>query len=242
MPNGTRKPKRALRRQQVAEWESGSAERQTLTALVHFPAGYEASKDHYPLLLFLHGAGERGPGGEDVWRIAKHGPPALAEAGVELPFIVLSPQCPKGRRWDTALLLEFLREAMEELRVDPRRVYVTGISMGGYASWDLIIKAPEMFAAAAPICGGGSTIDLYLQDERRKVAAWRKMPIWAFHGAQDDIVPCAESERMVKVFRERLGNKGVQFTVYEDLAHHCWTRAYSEAGLFEWFAKQRRRS
>ena len=128
------------------------------------PSAEAAPVKRWPLLLYLHGSGERGA---DPWQVAQNGPPKLLHKNATLSFaekavvpklaenfIVLAPQCPAGAVWDNAALLALLDDAVKRLRIDPQRVYVTGLSMGGYATWSLIAHAPERFAAAVPISGG----------------------------------------------------------------------------------------
>src|SRR6266705_2976151 len=113
----------------------------------------------WPLVLFLHGAGERGT---NLQRVAIHGPPKLVKQGKEFPFIIIAPQCPEGDRWHDDALLELLDHAIREYAVDKNRVYLTGLSMGGFGTWKLAVAHPELFAAIVPICDGGETIDVLL--------------------------------------------------------------------------------
>src|ERR1017187_1673939 len=124
--------------------------------LLFLPEGYDAkAAKRWPLMLFLHGAGERGT---NVWKVATHGPPKNVAAHPDFPFIVLSPQCPEHQFWSKDVLLALLDEIMAKYAVDTNRVYLTGLSMGGYGTWDLGMAYPEKFAAIAPICGGGETM------------------------------------------------------------------------------------
>lgn len=189
----------------------------------------------WPLLLFLHGAGERG---DNLAKVAGHGPPKLVKTRPEFPFIVASPQCPAGEHWTTNVLLAFLEELLVEYPVDPSRVYLTGLSMGGYGTWDLATACPERFAAVAPICGGGEILPILLA-ESRKLRALRSLPVWAFHGAKDDVVPLDESERMVKAM-QNIGNDA-RLTIYPDAEHDAWTATYDNPALFDWFLSHRRR-
>ena len=114
-------------------------------------------------------------------------------------------------------------------RVDERRICVTGLSMGGYATWALALLCPQRFAAIAPICGGG---------DPRRVSRIAHLPVWAFHGALDEIVPLDESTRMVQALQQRGAH--VKFTVYPDAGHNSWTRTYDDPEFYEWLLKQRR--
>lgn len=201
--------------------------------LLFLPAGYDAAeKKRWPLILFLHGAGERG---NDIWMVAKHGPPKVDMAATNFPFIVVSPQCPAGQKWSNEILLALLDEIEAKYRVDTKRIYLTGLSMGGFGTWSLGLSHPEKFAAIAPICGGGDFITAFLADK----AQLTTLPIWAFHGAKDPVVPIEESERMVG-YMKKIGVKEVKFTVYPDTQHDCWTQTYSNPELFDWFLKHSR--
>lgn len=204
--------------------------------LLFLPRGYaEAPERQWPLLVFLHGAGERG---DDLEMVAKHGPPKLVKDQPDFPFILVSPQCPAGGRWSDAVVLGLIDEVMADQRVDPARVYLTGLSMGGYGTWSLGLTHPERFAAIAPICGGGDVVKILLADPE-KVRALRTLPVRAFHGAKDPVVPPVESERMVDALK-RFGARDVQLTVYPEAQHDAWTETYANPELYEWFLSHRR--
>jgi predicted peptidase len=195
--------------------------------LIYLPEGYDAEKGKkWPLLLFLHGAGERG---DDLEKVKAHGPPRLMKEGREFPFIVVAPQCPVDLWWSAFLTKPVLDEVLNGFSVDEDRVYVTGLSMGGYGTWDIAAKYPEMFAAAAPVCGGG---------EPERAAKMKDLPLWVFHGAKDDVVKLDESEKMVKAVEEAEGD--VKFTVYPEAGHDSWTETYDNPELYEWFLNHRR--
>ena len=196
------------------------------------PAADEPAK-RWPLVLFLHGAGERGT---NLNAVAVHGPPKLVASGKEFPFILASPQCPPGQVWNAATLIALLDELQATLPVDGRRVYVTGLSMGGYGTWELAVKHPERFAAVVPICGGGERIRTLLPARHE---ALKTLGVWAFHGAKDNVVVPAESERMVEAFK-RAGNAAVKYTVYPEAGHDSWTQAYNDPALFDWLLRQSR--
>ena len=180
--------------------------------LLFLPKDYRASgKKTWPLIFFLHGAGERGT---HIWKVSVHGPPRLVKQQPDFPFIVLSPQCPAGQRWDNETLIALLDDVMKKHRVDKRRVYLTGLSMGGYGTWSLGLAYPERFAAIAPICGGGDRIATLLTDPK-KAAALKSLGVWAFHGKKDPVVNLEESERMIAALR-RFGCKEVELTVYPE--------------------------
>ncbi|MBS4177852.1 alpha/beta fold hydrolase [Lederbergia citrea] len=201
-----------------------------LSYLLSLPADYEENKKKsYPLVLFLHGMGERG---DDLNLVKLYGPPKLAEEQ-DFPFILVSPQCPLSRYSTWHLYIDSLAalvdDIIERYRVDEQRVYVTGLSMGGYGTWELAIQYPSKFAAAVPICGGGSTEHI----ERIK-----EVPVWAFHGAKDDVVPLEESEIMVEALRGVGGN--VKFTVYPEADHDSWTETYNNPDLYSWLLSHKK--
>ena len=211
----------------------------TLSAnyLLFLPAGYDAhSTNRWPLILFLHGAGERG---SDVWLVAKHGPPKIDMHRPNFPFIVVSPQCPENQVWSEDLLLALLDNIETNYPVDLHRVYLTGLSMGGFGTWDLGLSHPDRFAAIAPLCGGGEMIRPYLASQTGQATALKTLPVWAFHGAKDPTVPVEESQRMVG-FLKKLGVKEVKLTIYPDAEHDCWTRTYDKPDLFDWFLQHSR--
>jgi len=195
--------------------------------LLYLPGQYEAEADkQWPLILFLHGAGERG---EDIEIVKKHGPPKLVDQGQEFPFIIVSPQCPNGEWWSVDILNKLLDEISNEYRVDAERIYLTGLSMGGFGTWNLAITTPGRFAAIAPICGGGNP---------RKTWSIRHMPVWVFHGAKDQVVPLSMSEEMVDALQKH--NSRVKFTVYPEANHDSWTESYDNPELYSWFLEHKR--
>ena len=202
--------------------------------LQFLPEGYDSdTSKEWPLILFLHGAGERG---SDLQKVKVHGPPKMVESRPDFPFVVVSPQCPENVVWDPDGLLAMLDEVTHRLRIDEKRVYLTGLSMGGFGTWNLVGKAPGRFAAAAPICGGGNTRDFLLPKSRE---ALQTLPIWVFHGGQDDVVELEESQRLVNFFQNRL-KSDVQLTIYPDAGHDSWTETYNNPKLYEWFLSHSR--
>jgi predicted peptidase len=199
--------------------------------LLYLPKDYQQEKSkRWPLVLFLHGMGERG---EDLNLVTRHGPPKLVEAGHEFPFLLVSPQCPPNGwwAWDTNIhaLAALLDELEHSYAVDPDRIYVTGISMGGYGTWALANAYPDRFAAIAPICGGGNP---------STICAIRHMPVWTFHGDQDHAVPLRETTEIVDALRACGGN--VKLTVYDGVGHDSWTQTYDNPELYMWLLEQRK--
>ena len=196
--------------------------------LLFLPEGYSEKKQGWPLILFLHGAGERG---SDLKKVKVHGPPKIVEKQRDFPFIVVSPQCPEEDWWTdkVEVLINLLDDIVAEYNVDTERIYLTGLSMGGYGSWALAAEYPKRFAAVAPICGGGNRIMTFrLKD----------VPVWAFHGAQDSVVPLKQSEEMVKAIKARGGD--AKLTVYPNAGHDSWTETYKNKELYEWFLTHRK--
>lgn len=195
--------------------------------LLHLPADYATSRKRWPLMLFLHGACERG---DDMELVKKHGPTKFLDDRPDFPFIVVAPQCPAEEWWDVDVLAALLDNVSQRYRVDPRRVYVTGLSMGGYATWALAIANPRRLAAIVPICGGGNRL------LAKRIA---RLPVWVFHGARDPVVPLAQSEQMVQALHDAGGNP--QFTIYPDAEHDSWTQTYENPELYDWLLRQTRR-
>ncbi len=233
----TKKNFTAMKTGQTAQKFSVTQTR-TLAAdyLLFLPEGYSAdSSKRWPLILFLHGAGERG---NDVWRVATQVPPKIDTSATNFPFIVVSPQCPQGQIWSDDTLLALLADVEKKYAVDPKRIYLTGLSMGGYGTWHLGLSHPEKFAAIAPICGGGDFITPYLAEDLHK-AALQSLAVWAFHGGKDPVVPPAESERMVNYLKQ-FGVQEVKLTIYPDATHNSWTQTYANPELFAWFLRHTR--
>src|SRR3989440_9076918 len=204
--------------------------------LLFLPADYsKTSAKKWPLMLFLHGAGERGT---NIWKVAAHGPPKNVAKNSDFPFIVVSPQCPEGSIWSPEPLLELLDEVTKKYSVDLSRVYLTGLSMGGYGTWMLGTAYPERFAAIAPICGGGDLITVLLSS-REKTAALKSLGIWAFHGAKDPVVPVEESKRMIDAVR-KAGALDVKLTIYPEAQHDSWTETYNNQELYRWLLNHQR--
>lgn len=198
-------------------------EKVTLDFLLSLPEGYEAEeKQTWPLIVFLHGAGERG---DNLDLVKVHGPPKRVEAGEKFPFIIASPQCPNGDWWSDQPVLELIDHLEKSYRVDKSRIYLTGLSMGGYGTWHFATKAPHRFAAVAPVCGGGIPFRM------RNIP---HLPVWAFHGAKDSVVPLDESNRLIEILKKK-PNSLAKLTVYPEANHDSWTETYDNPKLYEWF-------
>ena len=179
-----------------------------------------------PLVVFLHGAGERG---YDYDKISVHGiPKMILKQGLEMNAIVVSPQCPEEYIWNnlTIFLKDFIDEIVKTYDVDPGQIVVTGLSMGGYGSWEMTMAYPGFFHKAAPVCGGGTP--------------WRAYaitcPVWTFHGDMDSTVPIQNSYQMVDAMRAQ--GKNVKMTVLHGVGHNSWEEAYEGSKLIEWLLEK----
>lgn len=198
-----------------------------LNYLITLPKGYDEDKEKtWPLMLFLHGAGESG---DNLEKVKTHGPPKLIAAGKEFPFIVVSPQSPRFG-WNVESLKGLLDQVESTYRVDRSRVYLTGLSMGGFGTWALATAYPDHFAAIAPVCGGGEKF------WARRIA---NLPTWVFHGTADNVVPVQLSKDMVEAL-EAANAKEVKFTAYEGVGHDSWTATYDNPELYEWLLSHKR--
>lgn len=196
---------------------------------LYYPQDYEVEKDkQFPLLLFLHGGGESGG---DLEELKTNGPPKLLSEGKEFPFLVLAPQNRHKRKWwNTRAVMQLLDTIIETNRVDIDRIYLTGLSRGGAAAWELAVQYPNKFAALAVVCGMTPV----------PYASWidKEMPIWVFHGTEDKSIPISESQNMVNKLEEM--GYDVTFTKYDGVGHDAWVKAYNTEELYEWFIRQKR--
>lgn len=212
--------------EQQVEMEFTAGDGAKVGYLLYLPKGFQADEEtKLPLMFFLHGRGEsNGP----LSSVAKWGPPMMAARGDRLPYIIASPQCPKDDWWASETQQVRLGELLDHLTsaypVDPDRVFLTGLSMGGYGSWTMAARHPDRFAAVVPICGGGDPADApKLVD----------VPIWAFHGVDDRVVSVDQSQRMVDAIRAAGGEK-IRFTSLENIDHVSWPAAYALPDVYRW--------
>ncbi|MCK9525691.1 MAG: dienelactone hydrolase family protein [Limnochordia bacterium] len=204
-----------------------------LPYLLYLPQGFEEREaTRWPLVVFLHGAGERG---EDLLLVPRHGLIRDVQEGREFPFIILAPQCPVDWTWDRSLdaLDYLLEEIIAAYPIDTERVYLTGLSMGGYGTWHWACHQPQAFAALVPICGGA----MPLMGFPARVEAIRHVPTWVFHGDDDQVVPRQESDKLVAVLQGL--QAPIRYTKYAGVGHNAWSRAYAETELFPWLLEQR---
>ena len=209
------------------------------------PKNYDAAKK-YPLVLFLHGAGERGS--DNVAQL-KHGMAVFSsdEFQAKNPALIIVPQVPPNQKWSDTdwskltnslpekpsrnmrLAMELVDAMQKEFSIDPDRLYITGISMGGYGTWDAISRWPGKFAAAVPICGGG---------DEKQAAKLTKLPIWCFHGDKDPAVPVVRSRNMIAAIKAAGGDP--KYTEYPGVGHNSWDNAYADPALYDWLFAQKR--
>jgi len=181
-----------------------------------------------PLLLFLHGSGESGT---DLEIVKRNGPPKLFPRFGLDRFSVVAPQCPDERiGWEPARLAAFLAEVIEGTRADARRIYVTGLSMGGTGAFDLAAEIPDRFAAATFLCGEG---------DPAKARQLGRLPVWIFHGAADGAVPVEYGDRLFDALRAQ--NAAVTYTRFNDADHgETWIRAYESTVMYDWLLQYAR--
>ena len=198
--------------------------------LLFLPESYtQSTSQKFPLILFLHGAGERG---SDLDSVKRHGIPKIVETNPDFPFIAVSPQCPEDSWWTSELhtINGLIEEIVEKYQVDTSRIYLTGLSMGGFGTWSLASMYPERFAAIAPVCGGGEV--------RQILRSLVEMPIWTFHGQKDDVIPFSRSEEIVTALKKH--GSSIKFTIYPEAGHDSWTKTYDNPELYKWFLKHSR--
>jgi predicted peptidase len=214
--------------QKALRFEGKVEEGVALDYLLYLPEGYETStEERWPLILFLHGSGGYG---DTIAAVEKGGLPKLLARGKKIPSIVVAPQAKTWWDENVDALTALLDEIGRSHRVDPDRVYVTGLSAGGGGVWALLLQEPERFAAAIPICGAGS---------RAGIQRLVDLPIWVFHGEEDPAQPLEESTRLVEAIRAKGGSK-VKLTVYPGGGHDAWTQTYDDPAVWAWLFAQRR--
>jgi predicted peptidase len=219
----------------VRTTKEGRTTDSTVRYMLFVPQAYMADGRPWPLMLFLHGLGESSE--DDLSRVKIHGPAGFVDERPDFPFVLVTPQLPPPpgqlddvpTAWQPEPLIELLDHVMAQLNIDRTRVYCTGLSMGGFGTWRLVAGHPERFAAAVPICGGGEPAVMG--------QSLRRVPIWAFHGALDPLVPLGRSEEMVNAVRCAGGD--VKLTIYPDVAHDSWKRAYANPEIYDWLLSHR---
>lgn len=182
----------------------------------------------WPVIIFLHGIGERGT---NINVVKNVGLPKKIGKQTDFMFLVIAPQCKPDTWWDIRSLNALYAEVIEKYNVDPQRIYLTGLSMGGYGAWDWAMLNPEKFAAVAPICGGADYLD--------KAANMKNVPAWTFHNADDPTVGVENTREIVRVLRNA-GNTRVKYTENPTGGHDAWTKAYANNDLYSWFKSYRK--
>jgi predicted peptidase len=211
------------------------------------PDNYDKSKT-YPLVLFLHGAGERGTD-DSLQLLGNNGAAVWADPKNQStnPCFVLAPQCPRNEQWvdtpwglgsysiesvkvsdEILMVMDILNALRKEFNIDATRIYCTGLSMGGYGTWDINLRYPDVFAAALPVCGAG---------DPSKANLIVNKPIWAFHGDQDNTVPVAAAREMIQALKNAGGSP--KYSEYPGVGHFAWEPAYAESTLISWTFGQR---
>ncbi len=189
--------------------------------LTYLPDNYKTTSAKFPLIIFLHGAPQRG---SDIEIVKKEALPKELEDGLKIPFVVVAPHCPAGKSWETQKLYDLFNVVVRQYRIDKNKVYITGFSMGGFGLLKFVRDYPFLFAAAAPVCSGGS---------RYFAEMLVSVPMWFFHGDKDDIVEINNSQELVDELKKN--DAEVKFTVYPDLGHRIWNMTYKNLELYEWF-------
>ncbi|MDC7221000.1 MAG: dienelactone hydrolase family protein [Spirochaetales bacterium] len=194
------------------------------------PKSYQDNEESkWPLILYLHGAGERGT---DQIKLRKYGLFPFIESKADFPFVVLAPLCPKGEVWDFQYknIMNLLDQIQTDYSIDSNRIYLTGMSMGGQATWNFAIYNPSRFAAIAPVCGCIAS-----PNTCKKLS---KVPIWTFHGKKDQAIPFEETQKIVDILSPL--NPNLKFSVYEVNGHEVCTMAYEDLDLYEWLLEQKK--
>ena len=200
----------------------------SLKYYIYLPNNYHESNSNFPLVLFLHGAGERG---DDLNMVEMHGIPKIINNGEEFPFITIAPQCPAFQWWPEPVYVKTLILLIEEIinnyKVDTERIYATGLSMGGYGTLAIAKERPDLFSAIIPICGGMDTTD---------IQKLKDIPIWLFHGDADEVVPVENSKLIYDILKPI--NTNIKLTIYEGVNHNSWDITYSNKKIYEWLLEK----
>lgn len=207
----------------TAKIKTETVSKHELNYVLHLPKNKMEKK---PLLIFLHGSGEKG---NDIEKVKVHGPFKYLKTNA-LDAYILAPQCPENEYWDSDVLYQLILKIQKENNIDVNRIYLTGISMGGWGAWNLAFAHPEMFAALVPIAG---FVDRVPMIENCKVAA---IPIRIFHGLVDDVVDVSYSVTIYKKLKPC--HNDIELTIFDDANHDSWTRVYGDKEIYDWMFQQ----
>ncbi|MFT3795905.1 prolyl oligopeptidase family serine peptidase [Flavobacterium sp.] len=199
-------------------------QKQELGYLLSVP---QKTKEKKPLIVFLHGSGEKGT---DTEKLKIHGPLKYIQ-NHKLDAYILAPQCPENDYWNAEALYQLILKIQKENDIDPNRIYLTGLSMGGWGAWNLAIAHPDMFAALVPICG---FVDRVPMIENCKLAA---IPTHIFHGLLDDVVSVDYATAIYKKIKA-CPNAKIELTIFDDANHDAWTRVYDHPEIYQWMLGQ----
>jgi dienelactone hydrolase len=216
----------------------------TIGYLEYLPADYNSNSNKYPVVIFLHGIGERGPNTTDIakleaaiWSVDNIGPPRHAKDGTQFPFILISPQLKDNySNWPSSYVMEVINHVKTYLRIDERKIHISGLSLGGYGAWTVLQDYPKLFASASPVCGGWND-----KSKACGIAA-ENVPVWAFHGDKDTVVPMSVSSNMVNAINACTPTPSplAKLTIYTNVAHDAWNKAYApnhtyhNPNVYEW--------
>ncbi|HET7179520.1 MAG TPA: prolyl oligopeptidase family serine peptidase, partial [Chryseosolibacter sp.] len=206
--------------------------------LEYLPDGYKTNNNDYPIVIFLHGIGEKGTTSTDpttllnsVWKVANVGLPKYIKYGAKYPFLMIAPQLKSSYGlWPANYVMDVLNYVKKYLRIDERRIYITGLSLGGYGTWTTLGAYPEVFAASVPICSGGNVLS------KACAIAAENIPIWAFHGTADDVVSYTVTTKMIDAINACTPkpNPLAKYTLFSGVNHNAWDKTYKETNALTW--------
>ncbi len=216
----------------------------TIAFYQYLPSDYNSNSNKYPVVIFLHGIGERGPNTTDIatleaniYKVAKLGPPMYVKNGTQFPFILISPQLKSNYgTWPSSYVMEVINYVKTYLRIDEKRIYITGLSLGGGGTWVTVQDHADLFAATAPVCGG------YNSPSKAPNIARENLPVWGFHGDKDTVVPMSKTVNMINAINACTPKPSplAKLTIYTGVAHNAWSYAYRtdhsmhNPNVYEW--------
>lgn len=212
--------------------------------LEYLPQGYHSNSHDYPLVISLHGIKEKGTSSTDPRRVLPDlqkvdnvGLPRYVRQGKKYPFILISPQLKSNMGvWSGSYIIDVLKHVKKHLRIDDRRIYLTGLSLGGFGVWRVAGEYPEVFAAIAPICSGGNSL------KKAGAIAAEDLPVWGFHGSSDRVVSHNVTVKMVNAINAKRPNPMAKATIFRGMGHSIWDKAYNDTNLLDWMLSYRKGS